>query len=57
MTDTTLCADDACPSSRQCYRYLAEPGDHQNYFSPRNPGEDRCEYYIPAPEALIPEEK
>ena len=57
MTDITLCADDACPSSRQCYRYLAEPGEHQSYFAPRNPGEDRCEYFIQAPDALIPEDR
>ena len=49
MADITMCENWKCPSSKNCYRYQAEPHPfYQSYmnFEPIE-GEVRCPDYIP----------
>ena len=49
MADITMCENWKCPSSKNCYRYQAEPHPFWQYYMKFEPieGEVRCPDYIP----------
>lgn len=48
MADITMCENWKCPSSKNCYRYQAEPHPFWQYYMKFEPieGEVRCPDYI-----------
>ena len=49
MADITMCENWKCPSSKNCYRYQAEPHPFWQPYMKFEPieGEVRCPDYIP----------
>lgn len=45
MPDITMCAANECPKKYECYRYLAEPGRRQSYFSEPKFNENGCAHF------------
>ena len=54
MADITMCENWKCPSSKNCYRYQAEPHPFWQYYMKFEPieGEVRCPDYISCGGAL-----
>ena len=55
MSDISICRNTLCPSSKICYRYLAEPNPYWQSVGIFKPNKDEleCDYYWPATEDEI----
>jgi len=45
MADIDKCRGDGCPIKEKCYRYTAEDGTYQNYFTKAPFDGEKCNMY------------
>jgi hypothetical protein len=46
MPDIILCTNEDCPLKEKCYRWTAEPDEHQSFAEFIPDKDEDCEYFI-----------